>query len=179
MSRFLIYKRMNCLHYPVPGKWWSFSGSCHTKKLSPLPLNHRHCPGAGRRNYLIAYIYIYIYPKTAYRTHVGPSPFDPQHYEIWNFHFWVNFPSKRCGSPCSRVAVSSSYLLWIKCTSTLFCKDPLVWVAGLLLGNHDYRVSCITHYILNIIICIHLQLFLLVLLTSPCNFLSHFVMFHI
>ena len=36
-----------------------------------LPLKRHHCPVQGRRNYSIAYI-----SKTAYRMHLGPSPFD-------------------------------------------------------------------------------------------------------
>ena len=36
-----------------------------------LPLKRHHWPARGRRNYSMAYI-----SKTAYRMHLGPSPFD-------------------------------------------------------------------------------------------------------
>ena len=37
----------------------------------PVKRHHFHFPGAGRRNYSIAYI-----SKTVYRMRRGPSPFD-------------------------------------------------------------------------------------------------------
>ena len=36
-----------------------------------LPLKRHRCPVRGRRNYSS-----FIYPKTAYRMHLRPSPFD-------------------------------------------------------------------------------------------------------
>ena len=51
-----------------------------------------HCPtrgggggGGGRRNYSTAHI-----SKTAYRMHLGPSPFDSAPRTLRD-HFWVNF----------------------------------------------------------------------------------------
>ena len=61
---------------------YTFSSTTKTSSLS-------ECPAWGRRNYSIAYI-----SKTAYRMHLGPSPFDsaPRTLRDMKFSFWVNFP---------------------------------------------------------------------------------------
>ena len=72
---FWIYKRLNNCAAPAPDSddvlvIASLACLAH-KNASSSTTKTSSLAGAGRRNYSIAYI-----SKTAYRMHLGPSPFD-------------------------------------------------------------------------------------------------------
>ena len=113
---FWIYKRLNNCAAPAPDsddvlvvEEEAFLCVGHAKEATTKTSS---LSGAGRRNYSIAYI-----SKTAYRMHLGPSPFvsAPQTLQDMKLSFWVNFPFKSQVLVASRISLTIIDMwLWMR-----------------------------------------------------------------
>ena len=77
------------------------SGKCHSPQVFQ---SHHHERGATSdllhdpRGLLVKLVLRLIYPKRliACTFYLHHSTQHPEHYEIWSYHFWVNFPFNIC-----------------------------------------------------------------------------------